>query len=75
MQTDDSRTPPTPATEEREAVARAICALHCTECGYTFKCDDGWREVLPDADAALLAIAPIRAQEIAAARAALTGAA
>ena len=63
------RTPPTPATDEREAVARAICALHCTECGYTFKCDYGWREVLPDADAALSALAPIRAAEILAAEA------
>jgi len=68
------RTPPTPATEEREAVARAICAAgyhpddaeiswkHCADCGET---DRMYRK----ADAALLALAPIRAQEIAAARA------
>lgn len=55
--------PPTPATDEREAVARAICLAHGAF---------PERRILAfyaHADAALSALAPIRAQEIAAARA------
>ena len=56
-------TPPTPATDEREAVARAICLAHGAF---------PERRILAfyaHADAALSALAPIRAAEILAAEA------
>lgn len=56
------RTPPTPATEEREAVARALC-IAGEEDDFNYK---GYLEL---ADAALSTLAPIRAAEILAAEA------
>ena len=81
------RTPPTPATDEREAVARALCELHIRnvrrhdtdattlEAVLPGAIEMHWFDFQLEADAALSALAPIRAQEIAAALAALTGAA
>ena len=56
------RTPPTPATDAREAVARALC-IAGEEDDFNYK---GYLEL---ADAALSALAPIRAAEILAAEA------
>ena len=79
--------PPTPATDEREAVARALCELHIRnvrrhdtdattlEAVLPGAIEMHWFDFQLEADAALSALAPIRAQEIAAALAALTGAA
>ena len=75
------RTPPTPATDEREAVARALCEArirtvrrHDTkpedlEAMLPASIDYSWRDFVAEADAALSALAPIRAAEILAAEA------
>ena len=75
------RTPPTPATDAREVVARALCEArirtvrrHDTkpedlEAMLPASIDYSWRDFVAEADAALSALAPIRAAEILAAEA------
>lgn len=73
------RTPPTPATDEREAVARALCELHIRnvrrhdtdattlEAVLPGAIEMHWFDFQLEADAALSALAPVRAAEILAA--------
>ena len=70
------RTTPTPATDEREAVARALCrdqiirmGSHKVESAIAAFVEQHWRGHLLAADAALSALAQIRAAEILAAEA------
>ena len=74
-------TPPTPATDEREAVARALCEKHIRNVrrhdtdGATLEAvlpgaiEMHWFDFQLEADAALSALAPIRTAEILAAEA------
>ena len=76
-----TRTPPPPATDEREAVARALCELHIRnvrrhdtdattlEAVLPGAIEMHWFDFQLEADAALSALAPIRAAEILAAEA------